>query len=62
MPNGFLSPTKDFSTDLVLLIPTLVEQGTLISVSEFNPISLSLQGQSDKERVLIDINCNALFS
>lgn len=62
MPNGFLSPTKDFSTGLVLLIPTLVEQGTLIPVSEFNPISLSLQGQSSKERVLIDINCNTLFS
>ena len=62
MPNGFLSPTKDFSTGLVLLIPTLVEQGTLIPVSEFNTISLSLQGQNSKEKVLIDINYNTLFS
>lgn len=61
MPNGFLFPTKDFSTGLVLLIPTLVEQGTLILVSEFNTISLSLQGQNSKEKVLIDINYNTLF-
>lgn len=62
MPNGFGSPTKDFSTGLVLLILTRVEQSTLIPASEFNPISLSPQGQSSKERVLIDINYSTLFS
>ena len=62
MPNGFRSPTKDFSTGLVLLILTRVEQGTLIPASEFNPINPRPQGQSSKERVLIDINYNTLFS
>lgn len=49
MPNGFLSPAKPLRTALVLLIATLVEQGSLIPVTEYNSVSHFPQGQGSKE-------------